>query len=1654
MINKASINTFQKGHSFDNENHAELNETFSKGKNGRLYSHNGKIAFSSIKGSKLIYQNDQVVKYLGYHSFDDELIVFAKVLKPEDEEEIPTEPVTERVITSNDFTVFVEILNEPEPDPEPEIPIYVLRFRQDEYIEDIGVFYMPQAGQSHTRYLNQLMQNEDDEGFIIIELASILHPNIINMRKGEAIVWSGGEFERYTGSSPGGGGSFINEPFFLTNQLLINSKFETVTTEVDVKKPNEFEFKLNYSCVEGGEEEINFDDYYKRNNNVPNLKICETTDNTVPLHNMKYADAFISLKPVNGTMIGTLLWIGHQNWPLNSKITTEGVEENEFYKRIYYTDAFNYRRVVNIKDKNLRYRMGHEFDQILNNVLLQPTVHSIVSGGQCKSMKALYFSRIISENGQVSEFSSSSDYAVILPENEAIEYRGGRSSESTDKLVNVNCHVMNADPTALVQCIVVEFEAFGAPTAIKNLGSQPAAPVVKFQHYGNESEFGDNLTFADIVELKNTWKYCNDFSSKKNKLIAGGLRNDPLPTIFNQLEYLMPLHSWKKDGTTHDCLMNPTPWEYRYVDPSNTSEWTYIRKKLFTSISSFGPLTLKLVNSETSQSISKDFFDIGIETYTDITDVIYEWLVTEKANNPSFHTYFPNLDLAIDVGKMLFFPTNQSIKTDMSKYKFESNNVQFIENVEIDLQFLDINVDTSKFVHGGQSVGFNQGTGIRVSFREFKEPLLRQADKIYDGTGKILDYFTPSGEKYCMKGELYRLAFEGFNNDSTRLFSIPIGDIMIPELGDTKTYIDDNGNAVITFEKYVSQSVDRGILYGHGVKMHIEVRLSCELQRFMPMYQILYVERTEENRTILCQGIAAPLMRVQHNNSEQHMMPDVVKNKWGLPYYGGPTYEKVGLLNYDRYGQDFQYTKPSDTDGDRRTMASRRLMYFDSPDLYYNRISDNFLQSSKLSIVGKLNTDHTPGVIMERGGNMGLDISFFPPRLTGRNFGDEKYPKFSRKILERQLEGNNHTDDLPKASTEERESGTYEGFFINVSVFSKYMNHNQSLDISKYITLNRGEMASGLALDVENAISNNAFGFCSQPWFYGAYQRDWKDSSSGGDMRSQIFACALTSPGYKTVFLRTTEDLFTTAFIGPDVHKVNPQIRLGGDEVVVYDTIPLINIFRNNRNSVYGGRSEEAYSRNTFIAMSKTIPVLGGSNATQHFNIGADTYVTLTVRTKNDYGEDEVIEREYNNGGGGRGKGDIKTWKRNAAWVYAVVLETQVEPKQSFNYEFYRVTNKHAFDKNRSEEINEAYFNVNNIKSYIPKPFQFKDDPNQNNVIAVSDVKLAGQNIDSWTVFKPNNFYAELEKNKGAVSNLVKEQDSVFAIQQNQTSEIYIGVDRLVTDSEGRPINIKQGSGTVVEGHKVVSDYGTKIRRATTESPFGFVFFDEKEVEFIKMTEPMFFKHGLQLHYMELFRDNPIINTESFYNTEYKESNIFVETANGATYMISYNEALACFNGIFEIKSNIFMNFDKKVFIPINDEDAELSKDLHQLNEGEYLNVLNDQKEMVIGFYVNSEINEVFIHKMTSMIVNLEYPVKEVYMRSNLGYERTLLGTHEGYKIREGIHTIPSINDSLEYYGNEDIRGSWVYVEITMESLFLNKVDILGVISSIRKSHQ
>lgn len=124
------------------------------------------------------------------------------------------------------------------------------------------------------------------------------------------------------------------------------------------------------------------------------------------------------------------------------------------------------------------------------------------------------------------------------------------------------------------------------------------------------------------------------------------------------------------------------------------------------------------------------------------------------------------------------------------------------------------------------------------------------------------------------------------------------------------------------------------------------------------------------------------------------------------------------------------------------------------------------------------------------------------------------------------------------------------------------------------------------------------------------------------------------------------------------------------------------------------------------------------------------------------------------------------------------------------------------------------------------------------------------------------------------------------------------------------------------------------------------------------------------------------------------------------------------------------------------------SESLHELNRGKYLNLFKKQRTMKIGFVVNQDPSSIKIFKHVQMVLNTNYAIRNICVRTSNDQERFIPGDHIVYRIREGMHSVPLKNPE----DWDDLRGSWAYIEIEIDSINNCKVDLFSVITHLRKS--
>lgn len=1499
-LNFEHLHLFIEGMKISREAHAEESKSYEYGLNGRLYSYNGKLAYSSIKGTLEIYNDPNIIKYLGFYAFPDELIVFVKY----NGTNLGAQTITNTTILGQNIVVNI-----------------------------------PYGSTQHA-FTNELLTGATENFNTIIE-------------------------------------NIPNTP---------------VTNLIDTYAPPSVDVT------------IDLQDYYLLSGaNVP-YEICDISNINNYEYNDQYQDAIIVFRN-NGyhAFTSRIAWLGNMNWDINRKITTVGIDENMYYKRVYFTDNLNPLRVFNLKDNELEFRDAEEFAIKQNSIMLQPVIKEIKDGGAIKAMTVQYAYKLITENGQATKFSPYSEPIYIVRDSDGFDFEGGDIDETTSKQVVIQIPILNQNYKE-IQAIAIEFAADTIPTAIRNLGIKPIAALVEFTHNGNESEFSQNFTLEDITETGNIWTYCNDITAKNNKLIAAGLRNEPYALAEKYVQDLFLFKGFKSDLTTHDYLINQDPTQFRFIDPLNTEDTIYLKKQLYNRFLFFGNVTLTLRNkSGASESIS---FVSSSDQYIDYIEEVWVWLKALQ-DNGTIAVSYPNLIITRSNLSILF--SSSDGLTDLFDYYFETSISQAIIDFDNEYGFLTVTVDANNLVYGAQSVGFNQGTGVRMTFREVKEPVLNKSPELYQ-SGPILDLETPTLGKTFVKGEIYRMSIQFFSKGDP-LFAIVLGDIYTPTSQDgIREILNDGSLNIQTTPTYVNQSVLGNTLYAHRLEARIEVRVPCLFKQEIDSYQIQYVERTENNRTILCQGIAAPLIRLidwQDHPSEAGIdkAPNVY-SKWTLPFNGGPLYTVYqGFNAYDDAGKGENYNTEVEnlySRANEREITNRRMFYFDSPDLIQERVSSSLVKNGNAQVIARVNTDATtkyvrssvPQATFENG------EAFHDYRLKmGPDNQTLQALSFSRKIGIKQLSG----DDKEKP------------YVVNVSVFSELTIRNDEVAIEHASDLlTKGEIIASAVLGTSFEASNMALSLFGQ----GAYNsgiwrsghRVGQNAGSKDRYSSQTSDSSQESHGYPTVFIRTEADIFTNDFIGPQATTnpiISPPTTFYGnyvnrsedgapnpsnsfywkDGVESSDSHAIINIKMNNEASIYGGRTKYAYSQNQFIPLGKVIPIKGseGTNKAQVFYVQGDFFVTLFLRTKNDYSA--LLIQPGNNDEGywdlrqdpwayeskhDYGYGD--DYSRGAAWAYAVILETEVESRLSSDQKFYKQSNSIDFGFDVYEALNPAYFKKNNLRIYSPVPYNFKDDPLQVATLSASKTKLNGDYFDAWTEFLLNEFY-ELEKNKGIITNVTNWKDSIFAIQEQESSEVFIDESDFITTDSGENVAIKKGDGRTFTNHKKLSDFGTSIRRALCEGELGFCFFDEHNRAFIKFGESLSLQAELQTKLHELFEYDKIIDTEGYYDVKYKETNIRLRTESGKAYLLSYNELLGKFNGWYTYDHDIYMTFDKRVFVPccanvqilINCPQI-FSDDNFSVQIGEYFEYQIQATEEPIAFNATNLPPGVNINTLTGLI--------------------------------------------------------------------------------------
>ena len=154
------------------------------------------------------------------------------------------------------------------------------------------------------------------------------------------------------------------------------------------------------------------------------------------------------------------------------------------------------------------------------------------------------------------------------------------------------------------------------------------------------------------------------------------------------------------------------------------------------------------------------------------------------------------------------------------------------------------------------------------------------------------------------------------------------------------------------------------------------------------------------------------------------------------------------------------------------------------------------------------------------------------------------------------------------------------------------------------------------------------------------------------------------------------------------------------------------------------------------------------------------------------------------------------------------------------------------------------------------------------------------------------------------------------------------------------------------------------------------------------------------------------------------------------------------FNWWYGIVINLFLFWNENLFA--TKFNLENSKNLHQLNKGAILEFFDSEQVLKIEITINVNPTTIKIFKEWEGILNINYPIKKMKIKTSSGQERIISGKHHRYKIQENRHSVP-LKNRLD---TEDLRGDWATLEIEIEKKSEEKIDVFGFINFVRHSYR
>jgi len=1034
-------------------------------------------------------------------------------------------------------------------------------------------------------------------------------------------------------------------------------------------------------------------------------------------------------------------------------------------------------------------------------------------------------------------------------------------------------------------------------------------------------------------------------------------------TKISPLTELISLDKGNQGGAINEIVSSLPIIDIKNIDPNYTNIRVYaIKYTSYNEIPSISIIEDRLIPTNKSIQIFDDgsvISTLSLEEFRFLgSDIIIPKNINSKDNRLFFANYQEvNFDVNLDT-RAYSFPINS---TSTSIYKNLFLNGSNPDGTSLTV-FADYNVPENH-----DSINLNYDSR-RYQYNNTKE----------GGEGKYLKYeLTKStifneNRKYFKDDEIYRLGIVFYNKYGQKSLPKWIADFKAP-----------NGNL-------------------NGNYNTLKVTLKSEFFTWLNNtsfltdyeqptgYKILIGERTINDRTIVANGLLAPMMinykttndnadsLIQSNKSIADTLPKLPNilsrnyNKTSLYGIAKPLRSSLHLspMSIQRNTPDNEMPRADrgnrDTAG--RVYQYNSMLQLYSPEILFNN-SISLSESTQLRIKGSLknNTNNGWGRIYETNAvapindevrvTGGLMSYYLEPSGSVENVINGATSPWARGLVTSVF-----TNDYSKAGfvMYDRVYGGNKSSDINTGLYQKAPISIKYDIYGKPEIVEKGQSGTNYNNDPKYRYLNSLESVLTDSG------RSDYDDAENSNFRGKIVS--INSHGNKSIVLVPGNLPTTNHWDRPTHETLGLAAGITGDnngligELVKTDN----EIYLGN---IYGGNTYEDKKRTNYIEIGNYSKLNISEPSIEILSPG-DTFVNFfkfarIVKTDKDIISEGTFVLEE---------------------LITILSETTIDLKNRNDLSFNDWTSKFQPSNEEYHKYNKVYSQMSNLIQNRDINYNIKKLNSFDTNIISSKLKSSGELIDSWTDILQNEVLT-LDGKHGSINSLTNFNDQIYGIQDKAFAFISINPRVQIQGDDG--ISVELGSGSVLQEYKYIStESGTINKWSVVPTSKGIYYYDLLNKSFmlfsgqigsISDTKMMhsYFISNTELEDLKI--DNPLIKQGISSGYDQINNDIFMTFhRNNNSFTISYNELRNQFISFYDYLPSMYIS-KGQYFITTNPN----LKSIYRQYAGQYNNFYGINYPSYVILNINPEAN------LDTVFDNIMYK-SEVYLNDIDQPDKTL----------------------------------------------------------------